>query len=263
MNSFCREKTIDLGGEYKDVDIFFYSGKRQAAANGRRAKKKNETAPAQKNLNDERSKRYLVWLIKKNFGSGDLHLTLTYDDLNLPPTVDEANRRVRNYIRRLRYYLKSIGQSVKRFKYIVVTSVYSTDGEPSRVHHHIFMSAVKDRDAVEALWAFGAADADRIQNFYNAINKLSGYVAKQTSGDKRWFASKNLDRPKSRANDNKYSPAQIKRIMEYHVFDPSFWEKKYPGWEILDKDYDIKVTVSELSGPYIRLQLHRKKEAGK
>ncbi|MBR1810777.1 MAG: hypothetical protein IJ766_03880 [Clostridia bacterium] len=255
---FIREKTIDLGKEFKDVDIIPCIGGRQTPEQNRRRKRHTESTPAQKNLNDERSKRYLMWLIKKNFSYGDLHITLSYDDAHIPNSKEAANREVKNFMRRVKYWLKKNGISVKNFKYVIITAVYSADGEPARVHHHILTSKIHDRDAIEDLWHCGAANADRIRNFYNSINKLAGYVAKQTSGDKRWFASKNLSKPKSYNVDGAYKPKEITRILEYHIFDPAFWEKQYKGWEILDRDRDIKVTFDINDRPYIRLQLHKK-----
>lgn len=65
-----------------------------------RKKKQKETCPAQKNLNDEKSKMQLWRLKLKNFNSGDICLTLTNNRESVPQSEDEIIRSGRNFIRR-------------------------------------------------------------------------------------------------------------------------------------------------------------------
>lgn len=263
MKSFWRERTVRCGKNFKDVDIFLYSGNRQEAAGRKRSPKKKVSAPKQQNLNDERSKRYFMQLAKMNFVPGDLHITLTYTDENMPESREEAEKNARNYMRRISYHRKKRG--LPPVKYIIITSEYSADGEPARLHHHIFMSA-DDRDLTESLWRLpknkggdpiGTANADRIQDVGNSINKLVAYIAKQTSGKKRYISSHNLLKPTCENNDFKYTPYEMHKIIENYLYDVNFWERKYKGWKIMDSDYDLVVKYNELSGYYISLRFKR------
>lgn len=254
MNAFVRQKTYELGDSFKDVEIFTRTGLQQTAAQNQRRKRTKESTPEQKNLNDERSKKHYMRLVKKYFKPGDIHLTLSYADEELPATEDESNRNVRNFIRRVNYALRKIGK--RPLRYIAVTSVHGADGSPARIHHHIILSGVDDRDKLESLWRFGYANADRIKNFRNTMNKLAGYISKQTSGRKRWFASKHLD-IYSYSVDGVYSVRGLRRVAEYEAYLPDYWARKFPGWEIVDKDHDIKVTLTEF-GVKISLQLTKK-----
>jgi len=260
MASFYREKTTDCGpGRYKDVDIYLYSGKRQTATENRRRKRYRESTPQQKNLNDKNAKIYFFRLAKLNFFPGDIHLTLTYDDRFLPADEEEAKKIVRRFIRRVRAWRKK--NNLPELKYIVVTSVYSSDGEPTRIHHHILFNSVPAalRDELEELWKLGIANADKIKNVHNAMNKLVGYIGKQSSGKKHFFSSMNLKRPTYYRVDGKFTKNQIEKIARGDAYQPEFWERKYPGWKIVDRDHDIKVEYNEFSGWYIRLQLTNEK----
>ena len=55
-----------------------------------RTKKKRESKPSQKNLNDRNSRRYLVELACINFGDGDIWATFGWDDDHMPKDLDAA-----------------------------------------------------------------------------------------------------------------------------------------------------------------------------
>ena len=76
---FVREKVVHCGKDFLCPEIYPYTGQQlEANRGGRRGKKKNVSAPAQKNLNDKRAKRYFVQLANSNFGRGDLVVHLSY-----------------------------------------------------------------------------------------------------------------------------------------------------------------------------------------
>ena len=86
---FIRQKVIHCGKqnrktEYIEVDIFPYQ------ETGRRKRKRKETIspPKQQNLNDKNARRYLVQLIKSNFGNDDIHLVLTYRTDTEPKDIE-------------------------------------------------------------------------------------------------------------------------------------------------------------------------------
>ena len=185
MRSFIREKKIYCGKQYREVDIFSYTDTQyRAAQRGTRSKKIKESEPKQKNLNDKNARRYFIQTAILNFGDDPdaLHVTATYSTKYLPATIEEAEREVTNYLRRIQYQRKKEG--LPPLKYMLVTA-YTTkknSEKPVRIHHHIIMNGGLDRDAVEELWRkrkrkgqkkgdrIGYCNADRLQSSDDGID---------------------------------------------------------------------------------------------
>ena len=83
VNSLYRTTTTKAGNQV-EIDIYPSFGKK---ADAPRTKRKRESKPSQKNLNDRRARRYLNQLTAANFGSGDLWGTFGYDDEHLPAGI--------------------------------------------------------------------------------------------------------------------------------------------------------------------------------
>ena len=270
MKSFVREKKIYCGENYLEVDIFPYTEIQvQVSRKGKRAKKEKISEPKQRNLNDKNARRYLTQLANTNFGEDDLHVTATYKNKFLPATIEEAEKEVTNYLRRVSYRRKKEG--LPPLQYILVTE-YSTgkDGEkPVRIHHHIFMNGGLERDIVEDLWCrrkqkgqkkgerIGYINADRLQPDENGVAALCAYLTKNPNGKKRWSSSQNLEKPWSRSNDHKYSKRQIEDMAK-NPPDLAFWEKKYEGWTLAGGDYAVKAEYNEHTGWSMYLKLRRR-----
>ncbi len=272
MRSFIREKKIYCGDHYREVDIFTYTaGQKTAASRGKRSKKIQESEPKQKNLNEKNARRYFTQLGNLNFGDDPdaLHVTSTYSAKYLPATVEDAEKEVSNFLRRVAYARKKAG--LPPLKYILVTA-YTTkknSDKPVRIHHHIIMNGGLDRDTVEALWRkrkrkgqkqgdrIGFCNADRLQADENGIVALCTYLVKQSGGKKRWSSSHNLKKPTSRANDGKYTRRQIEKWAKEKP-GRDFWEKKYPGWTLTDEDYGVRYEYNEHTGWAIYLKLRKK-----
>lgn len=264
-----REKKIYCGSNYREVDIFPYTpGQNEIHKSGKRAKKEKVSAPKQRNLNDKNARRYLIQLGNMNFGKGDLHVSLTYKKEFLPLTIEEAEREVSNYLRRVSSERKR--QDLPPLKYILVTSCSTEkDSEkPVRVHHHIIMNGGIDRNIVEDLWRkrrkkgqkqadkIGFANADRLQPDGSGIAALCSYLEKQPNNKKRWSCSQNLKKPYSSKNDNRYTRKQIDKLAKNPV-DREFWEKKYPGWTLTDDEYGAVAVHNDITGWSIYLKLRR------
>jgi len=270
--NFIREKKIYCGEDYKEVDIFPYTtGQTEVSQRGKRAKKEKVSEPKQRNLNDKNARRYLIQLGNANFGNDDLHVTATYKKEFLPPTIEDAEREVTNYLRRISYKRKKEG--LPPLQYILVTA-YSTgknSEKPVRIHHHIIMNGGIDRDIVEGLWRkpkkkgqkqgekIGFVNADRLQPEENGIAALCSYLTNQPNNKKRWSSSQNLKKPTSRNNDNRYSRKQIAEIAKAPA-DRAFWEKKYPGWTLTNGDYGAVAQYNDITGWSIYLKLRRLNE---
>ena len=268
VRSFIREKKIYCGEKYLEVDVFSYTDNQKKVSKGKRAKKEKVTEPKQRNLNDKNARRYLIQLGNTNFGEEDLHVTATYKDKYLPETIEEAEAEVANYFRRINYRRKKDG--LPPMKYILVTE-YSTekDGEkPTRIHHHIIMDGALDRNTVEDLWCkrkkkgekkgerIGFINADRLQPDENGVAALCTYLTKHPNRKKRWSSSQNLEKPRSRNNDHKYSRREVEKIAK-NPPDVTYWEKEYKGYTLVNMDYGMKAEYNEHTGWSLYLKLRR------
>lgn len=276
---FIREKKVDCLN-YSEVDIISRTEKGDKAVKGKRGKKVRVSEPKQKDLNDKNAKRYLVQLGNGNFGKGDLHTSATYNDKFLPETVEEAEKEIINYLRRVDYRRKMLG--LEPLKYILVTEYkFTKDGECiKRIHHHIFMNGGLSREEVEILWTkerinwkryekdrkgyinsielMGYINADRMQTNEFGIEGLCKYIVKDPQGKKRWSSSRNLDRPCMKApNDKKYTAKKVEALAKSPDAGRSFFEKKYKNYDIVS----IEPTYYQETGWHIYLRMW-KKQAG-
>lgn len=272
MRSYIREKRIDCGKRYQEVDIYSYSdNQRQAAVRGKRSKKRKVSEPKQKNLNEKNSRRYFTQKTILNFGSDPqaLHVSLTYCDKYLPETLEEAEREIRNYIRKVQYARKKAGLPPLKYMLVTASTCDKRTGNPVRIHHHIIMNGGLDRDAVEDLWRkrrkkgqkqgdrIGYCNADRLQADENGIAALCSYLASQAGGKKRWSSSQNLERPAYRTTDGKFTHRQVEKWAKERP-PREFWERKYPGWTLTSEDYGIAYEYNDLTGWSIYLKLRKK-----
>ena len=203
MRSFIREKKIYCGKQYREVDIFSYTDAQcRAVKRGTRSKKIKESEPKQKNLNDKNARRYFTQTAELNFGCDPeaLHVSATYSNKYLPETVEEAEREVRNYLRRVQYERKKEG--LPPLKYIAVTERGKRGG---RYHHHITVNGGIDRDTLESMWEYGYANSRRLQFTEDGLAGLGNYIVKSPVGGKAWTASKNLVDPEPRTRDGRIS----------------------------------------------------------
>lgn len=254
-----REKQILCGNNYKEVDIIKAFTNKKLCGRG---KKKEVTSPCQKNLNDKRAWRYLGQLINTNFEDmTDYLLHLTFSEENLPATIEEGENIVKNYMRRLNYRLKKAGKG--NCKYIIIPSVTSSKtGEMVRLHFHIVLSCALERKEILSQWSYGRKNLNELQGEDDKYQKLCEYLKKNFKSGRRWISSLNLKKPMMKApNDNKYTARQVEKIAKAPV-DIEFWEKKYPGWTLINSDSAYSVEYNELTGWSIYLKL-RRKECGR
>ncbi|WP_235807472.1 SMI1/KNR4 family protein [Loigolactobacillus bifermentans] len=264
---FYRQKKIDCGDQYSEVDIIPRSLAAELnAKKGQRSKKRRVSEPKQKNLNDKNAKRYLLQLGNGNFGAGDLHVSCTYRDEFLPRTVAQAEKEARNFLRRLEYRRQK--QGLPDLKYILVTECQQDDEGKyiKRVHHHIVMNGGLDRDEVESIWSkrvkgqgkqsIGWINADRIQPNKNGVEALMRYISKDPKGKKRWSSSRNLKRPVSRNNDSLWTQHKVKQMAANRRDAWLQLEKIYPRYQIAE----VKFQHNELTGWHVYLKMWLKPE---
>lgn len=210
-----------------------------------RTKRRRESRPAQKNLNDKRARRYLNQLASANFGKGDLWGTFTYRAGEEPESIDDAEKKFGNFIRRINRRRKRAGK--ENIKYIYVTEW--EDGEKGvRCHHHAILSGDVDRDEIEQLWYHG----DRTETKRLApdpdthIAGLVHYITKDPKGKKRWKTSKGLKKPTITRSYSKFGKTKVRKMACDYVLLETELKKKYKNARFVD----AKVYQNEINGGF-------------
>ena len=174
----------------------------------RRGDRCRPTCPAMQFYNDKRSWRELELNLAANFGSRDLVLTLTYDDLHLPPDKRAADKECQKFIRKLRAARKRRGQELR---YVYVTEgwhgkaedqYFGGDGglEDRRLHHHVVVNGVGpgDLEEVQSLWQGGGyvrvepVDVHYYRELTKYLTKEAREFGRAKPGERTWRASRNL-----------------------------------------------------------------------
>lgn len=241
---FMREKQIKCGKNYMEVDIIPGIGRAIKLKQGEKKRKEKLIRPSQVNLNEKNSKRYMKLLAHGNFTRKDLALVCTYNVNYAPKTIEEAEKEIRNYLRRVAYEMKK--QGVGPLKYILVTE-FKEDEEGNFVikpHHHLIINGGLDRDKLESLWSkkikgqpkeqMGWINAKRLQfdGNGNGIEGLVKYMNKPYK-KKSWSSSRNLKRPETTPDDRRYKKRKIDQLAVSNDLGEEFFSKKYPNYDIV------------------------------
>lgn len=268
MRVISREK-ITVAGEYKDVEFFpIYSPSRRRLP---RREKVRESSAAQKELNRKNAERRFFYLTAENFTRKDRHVTLEYVSSG-GITVEQCERDVENFIRRVRYVYQNLGV---KLKYLAVVEIGTQRG---RIHHHIIMSGLNAEQICAALpqdkypemykdgekptfedfmyitWGKGFANADRLR-FDDGLEGLTKYLSKAPKGRRRYKFSRNLTRFYRNAEiyDNSASKKSLQQII-LNEQNAEFFKNKYPGFELVK----CEVRKNEyIKGSYIFIRLRR------
>lgn len=243
-----REKKI-YSGDILEIEIYPIS---KIERKQKRKTKEKESKKKQKNLNDKNAKKQLIRLLNTNFTKKDLHVTLTYTKDNLPKSLDEAKKDVTNFIRRLNYYIKK--NRLGELKYIAVIE-YKEQKEGKkeiRMHHHLVINGIVDRDEIEGIWKKGRANADRLKPDEFGLEGLARYVSKDPQGNKRWIPSRNLKQPTIKVNDYKYSG---RKVYEIARGDRDILINNYTDYLL----NDYKVEVNDITaGIHINIKMRKR-----
>lgn len=250
---YIREQRTVCGKYYEEIDLLWVNEEQHRA--GPREKKRFASSLAQAGRNAARSMRYFVQLINCNFDARGFHVTLSYDDAYLPPDEEQADRDLRNYIRRLQAWMARQGWNCYKLKWMAVTE--HQDADPAagvkevRYHHHVLLQADglirtqrdKLRRALEDLWstgrgagreALGTVNADRLQPNENGLEALAKYLLKYPKRKKRWRESVGLAKPVyKRPNDTKWTAKRLAEACTLVVDDRYWWEQRYPEYRFL------------------------------
>lgn len=225
-----------------------------------RADKKKATEDAMKNYNDKMAMKQMVRLINTNFDKDDLYITLTYPDKVLP-TESKARKDMSNYIRRLKTARKKLNLPELKYLYVIefVSEEEAVYSKKVRIHHHLIINKM-DRDIAEEVWKNAKpkarAESRRLQPDDFGLEGVARYLGKWKKGKKRWYASRNLKKPKINTSVTKLSKRKVEKIAR----EPERWQ------EIFESMYknkysllDVEVFYSDIvAGYYIRARMRQR-----
>lgn len=184
---------------------------------GMREAKRFQTSLVQEQLNLKYAYQKFEFALYANFSPRDWLVELTYDDGHLPQQYDEAARRLKYFLRKLREARKARGEELR---YLYVTEGMHGAG---RMHHHIVINAgAEDHVALEALWKQGFVWYQRLSEFRGegnteGLHAVAMYLTKEPRktgrlrlGQHMWTPSRGLRQAERRewelAPGEHYSP---------------------------------------------------------
>lgn len=234
-------KTI-ISGEMLECEIYPSYSKKDVP----RRPKENTSREAQKRINDKNSIKKMKRLIHTNFEfNKDLIVTPTYKDHYLP-TEEEARRDMTNYIRRLKRVRKKQGLPELKYIYVIGCEQEGKKSKKVRIHHHLIINDM-DRDLVESLWGKGRIETKRLQPDEYGVEGLAKYMAYQSQGSKRWYASRNLKQPKVYKSYTKLSRRKMEQLARKQIDWEETFEKIYRGKY---KYSDCSMYESDITGGF-------------
>lgn len=162
---------------------------------GRSARVAGTSSEAKVKRNERECRKELARVLNCNFGAGDLHVVLKYEEEILPESYEAAEERLKKFIRDYRReFQKAHGRAPKM---VWVTANHSPKrNAPARLHHHL----VIERDGLELasrLWTGGGFSSERMDNRVDHSD-LAAYLADNVQGrpnKKKWHCSRNMARP--------------------------------------------------------------------
>ena len=126
-----------------------------------------------------------------------------------------------------------------------------------RIHHHIVMDGLMDRNTVERKWKKGRVNAQMLQPNEQGFEQLANYLSKSfrtEKGKKKWKRSRgNLVKPDIRINDHKYSRRKVLEISRCPE-DNTIFEKIYKGYTFTY----CKTSVNKMTdGVYLHIRMRK------
>jgi len=196
-------------GNMLELEIYPLNPVWKAKKGENRAKTGNPSRNEQRNLNHIDTRKHVSRLIHSNFTHKDIWATFEYGHEHMPADIAEAQKHLKNYLKRLRRYIKKM--ALPALKYIYVTERVENEVTGKvHTHHHIIMN-FRDRDTAEALWTLGGrTQARRLQpDNDGSLEGLARYIAKPETkegnrkGAKTYATSLNLEKPKIKKSENR------------------------------------------------------------
>lgn len=246
IKSIYATKTVKAGNQF-EIEIYPEFTKKESSLYA--LKKVNK---AQKNLNSRYAKKRLERLVNANFDINAYWITLTYQKNKLPASLDEAQKNIANYMRRINYRRSKLG--LGKAKYIYITE-FSKE-KNIRCHHHLIMDNDLDMETVEKTWKHGRRNnIRRTAPDQDNLTGLANYLAKDPKGNKRWCSSTNLKQPKERKSYSNFKARHVKKFVKNPSLIQEQMERKYKKIYVR---HEIK--LNEVNGRfyiYIRMRERR------
>lgn len=157
----------------------------------KRAAKKNITPEKVRENNDRLALKKFTQMLNANFKHGDMHVTLTYENLL---SFKEIKKTFDDFIRELRKEMRKDGKEL--------VFVHVIECEHTRPHHHIVINT-SDIELVAKLWKYGHIHSSPLDDT-GEYSKLAAYLLKETqktfrTGEnpykRRYSTSRNIIRP--------------------------------------------------------------------
>ena len=166
-----RRKTIRAGRLVWDA---VYTVPRPNASKQERKRIREVTEEQIQRTNANTAQRKLEMLMATNFDEGDLVITVTYRDADLPDSADATRKHLGKVFGQMRAYRKA--RDLPELKYIYVLEGRHGDHRP---HAHIIINAAGgDLELMRSLWIWG----DDIQLNYireRGYDGWAGYLTKE------------------------------------------------------------------------------------
>ena len=120
----------------------------------------------------------------------------------------------------------------------------------------MLMSGGIRREELEAMWARGYANADRLQPDGRGLEGIARYITKQQKNRRKWCGSRNLKKPIEDKRDAKIGNARVK-ILAYDFRNEAkeVMEKLYRSYRFIDAEVRYSDIVD---GVYIRCLMRRR-----
>lgn len=196
-------------GDYLELEIYNVSPRKRII---KRAEKRHESSPAQKNLNSKRSQRYFVRICNLNFKEGDFSIDLTYDDDHLPYDREQVLKDITNYVARVRREMKKRSSEPVKYVYVISNHAGDDTGSKARPHIHMIFGNV-DRDVIEDKWKAGFSNSDKLKFDEYGITGKALYMARQGKSKRCWGGSLGLKKPEPIVSDRTFTRGQVERII--------------------------------------------------
>ena len=245
-------KTIRSGNQF-EVEIYPTFNKKDIE-NYKPPRKPSKKA--QKNLNEKNSRKRLIRLINANFDLDDWAIHLTYSNENLPPTVEEGEKEVRNYIRRINYRRKKAGLPNAKW-------IYVTEHDPAkkiRMHHHLLIEKGIDRKVMKNLWKNGTrTEVEELEPDEFGLTGIANYISKDPKGKKRWKSSKNLKQPVERKSYTVFSKKKISKMISDTSLISQFMNSNYKSKQYLSHEVRYNKT-NHMYYIYVQMRVKNKDE---
>lgn len=244
-----RTKTIRSGGL---VECEIYPIYKKTYLKKIKAQRLEPTPEAMRVVNERNARKKVVRLLNNNFTEADVVCHLTY--AGDTPDQNQAQKDIRNYIRRIKQYRKRNGLEEIKYLYVIEWNDGSS-GKPKRIHHHLVMSGI-DRDLAEKMWTHGRANCDRLKPDEFGLEGLGRYMVKNPNNQKRWAASRNLKKPVESIADHKVTVRQVERIaVQMENSAGKIFASKFPNCELLN----ITVKRSDhIAGAYVYAHMRKR-----